>query len=159
MLAQRAAILIEIFNRPTRDACFHGSFDNGYWYSLKKTRIKWLRNDVLRTKLQRLTIVGQGHFFRCLLLCKVNKPIGTGDLHFVVDRGGATVQCASEQEGEAENVIYLVGEVRTTGANNRIGARLSREIRMNLWIRVCHGQNKWVWRHLLNHVLGHTVAC
>ena len=48
------------------------------------------------------------------------------ELHLLVDRGGADIERAAEDEGKAQDVVDLVGEVRAAGADHRVGPRLAR---------------------------------
>ena len=152
------AILIKILNRAACNTGLHGGFDNRHRYALKEAWIEGFRNNVVGAKLQRLTVIGLCHFFRRLLLSKVDKAIRTGKFHLVVNRGRTTIQCATEQEGEAEDVIYLVWKVRPACANNGVWPGLASKVWVNLRIWIGHRQNQGVGRHLLKHVLSDTVT-
>jgi hypothetical protein len=92
------------------------------------------------------------------LLCKVDESVGARNLHFVVNGGRAAIEGAAKEEGEAKDVVYLIWEIRSPGTDDGVGPRLAREVRVYLWVGISHRENKWIGRHLLNHLLGYTVT-
>ena len=75
-----------------------------------------------------------------------------GLLHLLVDRGGADVERAAEDEGKAQDVVDLVGKVASPGADHRIGAGLAGLIRHDLRVRVGERHHQRLVRHPLDHV-------
>ena len=69
-----------------------------------------------------LAAIGCGHFFGHLLAGQLGDRHGGGDLHLVIDRGGADIQRAAEDERETQHIVDLVGIVRTPSGNDTIGA-------------------------------------
>src|SRR5262249_8371825 len=69
----------------------------------------------------------------------------------VVDGGGADIQRAAEDVGEAEHVVDLVRVVRTAGGDDGVGADLGDLLRGDLRVGIGHGEDDRVLRHRLDH--------
>src|SRR5690606_38443202 len=78
-----------------------------------QARVHRLGNDVLAAELQTADAVGLADLLGDRQLGQVAQRQGGGDLHLLVDAGGANVQGAAEDEGEAQHVVDLVRVVRT----------------------------------------------
>jgi len=126
VFAEASPIGVKILDGAARHATFHRRLNDSDWHPLKEARIKGLRNDVVRAKLQRLTVISLRHLFRGLLLGEVDQTIRTGNFHFVVNRGRTAVERAAKKEGETQYVVDLIRKVRSTRANNGVGTRLAR---------------------------------
>jgi hypothetical protein len=83
---------------------------------------------------------------------KLGDCIDGGFLHFLVDRGGADIERAAKNEWKAEDIVDLVGEVRTTGADHRVGASLAGLIRHDFRGGVGQRHHQRLVRHRLDHV-------
>ena len=64
-----------------------------------------------------------------------------GDLHFVIDRGRADIQRASEDERKAENVVDLVRHIRAARCDDRVRGGFARVFGINLGVRVGKGKD------------------
>ena len=158
MFAQCSAVGIHILDGSTGYTCPHGRLNDGNGNTFEESWVEGFRNNVIRAKFQRLPVIGKCDFFRSLLLCKVDESVGARNLHFVVNGGRAAIEGAAKEEGEAKDVVYLIWEIRSPGTDDGVGPRLAREVRVYLWVGISHRENKWIGRHLLNHLLGYTVT-
>src|SRR5690606_39841882 len=82
-------------------------------------------------------------------LGQVAQRQGGGDLHLLVDAGGANVQGAAEDEGEAQHVVDLVRVVRTAGGHDHVVAGGVGQLRGDFRIRVGAGEHHRGGRHAL----------
>ena len=93
-----------------------------------------------------------GHRVRRRIARELRDRIDGGMLHFLVDAGGADVERAAEDEREAQDVVDLVREVGTPGADHRVGARLARLVRHDFRVRIGQRHHQRLVRHRLDHV-------
>ena len=77
-----------------------------------------------------------------------------GDLHLLIDGARRDVQGAAEDEGKTEDVVDLIGIVRTSRGHDGVRANFAHLLGRNLGIGICHGEDQRLWRHLYHHVLG-----
>ena len=131
----------EIGNRAGGYAGIHGGFGHGGRHAGDQARIEGFGNQVFGAEFQLGAGVGSGDFVVLLGHGQIGNGAHGGQLHFFVDGGGTHIECAAEDEGEAENVVHLVGEVGTAGADNHIGAGGFGFRRPNFGLRVGHGQH------------------
>ncbi len=93
-----------------------------------------------------------GRGFETRFMGEPGDGVGRSRLHLLIDDGGAAIERAAEQKGEAEDVVDLVGIVRATSADQRIGACLFRQLRHDLGHGIAECQDQRVWRHILHHL-------
>ncbi len=77
--------------------------------------------------------------------------MGGGGLHLFVDHRGAAVERAAEEEREAEDIVDLVGIIRSSRANHGVRPRFSRQFRHDFGSRIGKRQDKRIGRHVLHH--------
>ena len=70
-----------------------------------------------------------------------------GDLHLHVDRGGAHVERAPENIGEAQNVVDLIGIVRPARRHDDVAAHGMRFLWRDLGIGIGHCKDDRVFAH------------
>ena len=114
------AILLEVDGQ-LRDAGFHGGLGDGGRFPDEHARVERLGNDVLAAEFQAVDAVGAQHGIGHVFLGERGQGAGGGQFHLVVDGGGADVERAAEDEGEAENVVDLVGIVGAAGGDDGVG--------------------------------------
>ena len=95
------------------------------------------------------------HLIRHILARQIGQRLGRGDLHRLVDRAGTHVQRATEDVGEPQHVVDLIGIVAASGRDDRVRAGFPRLLRRDLRIRIRHREDDRLVRHAANHVLGH----
>src|SRR5690606_22280360 len=78
--------------------------------------------------------------------------VHTGDLHRLVDAGGAGVQRTAEQVREAQRVVDLVRVVRAAGGDDRVRAHPARVLRQDLRVRVGQRQDDRLVGHGGDHL-------
>ena len=102
--------------------------------------------------------IGAQHGIRHVLLGERSQGMGGGQLHLFVDRPGANVQRAAENERESEDVIHLVGIIRPSRGHDDVLAGRTRLVISDLGIRIGHGEGNRVVGHGADHVLGDAVG-
>src|SRR5690606_23184674 len=151
---QLLTIGLDVGDRTGRNAGVHGGLGHRRSNLDDQARIEWLGNDVLGAERKILAGVGICHFVVLLGLSQFGDGTNAGQLHFLVDDGGAHVQSATENEGEAQNVIDLVGVIGTAGCNDAVSARLLRHFGADFGFRVGQCQDQRTIGHSLDHVGG-----
>ncbi len=99
------------------DAGFHSGFGDGGGFPDEHPGIEGLGDYVFPAELQLLSSVSFSDGIRNVLLSQLGQRVGGGQLHFVVYLRGPDIQCASEDEREAQHIIDLVGVVRAAGGH------------------------------------------
>ena len=134
---QLRAILLEARDGSAGNTRFHGrSCDRGR-NAQDQPRIERARDQRARAKPLRFTAVeAGGDRIDRRIARELGDGIDRGLLHLLIDRGGADVERAAEDEGKAQDVVDLIGEVGSPGADHRVGARFPRFVRHDLrvWI-------------------------
>ena len=96
-------------------------------------------------------MIGRCHFVRHILPRQFGQRIGGGNFHFVIDGPRPHVQRPPENIGESQNVVDLIGIVRTPRRNDHITAHGMRILRRDFRVRIGHGENDRVLGHALDH--------
>ena len=99
-----------------------------------------------------LQMVGSRDDVRMLGMRQLGNRRTGGDLHLVVDRGRAHIQCATEDEREAERVVYLIGKIGSAGRHDHIVAHRLGYIGQDFRGRIGQRQNQRRARHLRDHL-------
>ena len=117
-----------------------------------QTRIKGLRDQVLRTECQLLARIGSGHHFALLGLRQFGDGINGCDFHLHRDGRCTGVECAPKYVGETQNIVDLVGVVTASGGHDGVityGLDLfGQDFRRGIGQR----KNQRALRHALHHV-------
>ena len=92
------------------------------------------------------------HRVRRRIARELRDRVDGGMFHFLVDPGGADVERAAEDERETQDVVDLVREVGTPGADHRVGARLARLVRHDFRVRIGQRHHQRLVRHRLDHL-------
>src|SRR5690606_8604568 len=137
----------------------HGSFRHGDRYVRQQPLVERLRDQVVRAESQRLALVHARDFVARFQERQVGDGMDAGYLHFVVYRGGADVQRATEQERETEYVVHLVRVIRPARGHDRVRASFAGNFRQYLRRRICQSQNERPVRHGSHHVRAEHVRC
>ena len=150
---QQRGIFVEILDRPRRHAGFHRGFRHRRRDAQDQPRIERARDQRARTEALRLAAVKPaGHRVRRRIARELRDRVDGGMLHFLVDAGGADVERAAEDEREAQDVVDLVREVGTPGADHRVGARFARLVRHDFRVRIGQRHHQRLVRHRLDHL-------
>ena len=149
---ERTPICVHVVNRFLRDAAVYGGLRHGRGDHFHQARIEGGGNDIFAAELVCGAAIGIGHLFRHALARQCGNGMGRGDLHLFIDRGRAHVQRTAEDEREAQDIVDLIGIVRATGGDDRIGAHLPRQFGQNLGIGIGHGKDDRLVRHAFHHV-------
>ena len=141
-------IRVPILDPCLRDPGIHRRLGHRAGHAFDQARIEGGGDDVIRPE-GRVRAVGRSHFLRHPLSRELGDGFGSGDLHLLVDRGRLDVERAAEDEGEAQHVVDLVGEIRAPGGDDGIGPRSLGFVRHDFRHRVGHGEDDGLVRHLL----------
>ena len=140
------------------DSALDGRFGDRRGHPDKDAAVKRRRNDVLAAELHAFDAVGAPDRVGDILLRQCRQRASSGQFHFVVDGGGPHIQGAPEDEGKAEDVVHLVGEVRTACRHDYIRAGVDRKFVRDLRVRISHGEHDRVLRHRQKHLRRHAVG-
>ena len=144
-------VFVEIRDRPRRDAGRHGRFRNRRRDAQDQPGIERTRNQRTRSETFGLSVKPDRRIGRRLTRESRN-GIGGGVLHVLVDRGRADVESAAENEGKAQDIVHLIGEVGAAGADHRIGPHLARLVRHDFGVRIGERHHQRLVRHLRDHL-------
>ena len=147
-------VLLDVEDRPTRNARVHCRLGNSNGNRRDKAWIERDRDDVVRAELGAVAAIGRGHIVRHILAGKISQCLRGGDLHRVVDCGGAYIKRATEDVGETEDVVDLVRIVGTAGCHDRVRTDLGHFLRCDFRIGIGHREDDRVLRHGQDHRLG-----
>ena len=145
-LLQLFAVLRDI-HRLLRHAGLHGGLRHGGRLPDQHARIEGFGDDVLAAEFHALHAVGAQHGIGHVFLGQGGQRARGGQLHFVVDGGGAHVQGAAENEREAQDVVHLVGIIRAAGGHDGVGPRGHGHVVGDFGIGVGQGEDDRVGRH------------
>ena len=121
-LGQFFRIGFQVGNRTGGHAGIHRGFGDGRGDAGNQARVERFGNQVFRAEGQFRVAVCAGHLRAGFSHCQIGNRAHTGQFHFFVDGGRTHVQRAAEDEREAQDVVYLIREVGTAGADNHVGA-------------------------------------
>ena len=146
-------IVLEIRDRPGRDARRHRRLRHRRRDAQDQPRIERARDQRTRAEALRFAAVEAGRDrIRRRIARELRDRIDRGVLHLLVDRGGADIERAAEDERKAQDVVDLVGKVGTPGADHRIGPRLARLVRHDFRRRIGERHDQRLVRHRLDHL-------
>ena len=151
------SILFDI-NLHLRHSALDRSLSDGGGFKHQDARVEWLGNDVVLTEVQVGDSVGAQHHVGNVFLRQRRQGARRRNLHFFVDGSCSNVQRATEDKGEAENVVDLVGIVGPSRGHDQVCPGFFRGLVANLRHRISHGENDRLIRHGTHHVLGHNVG-
>jgi hypothetical protein len=101
-------IFFEISIGPRRHAGIHRRLRDGRRDAQDQARIERARNQRARAEALGLVVEAGGTHRRRLHARQLRRWRDRGDLHFLVDRRRAAIECAAEDEREAQDVVDLV---------------------------------------------------
>ena len=112
--SSRSVIGVEIGDRPRRDAGLHRGLGDGRRDAQDQPRIERARDQRARAEALRLAAVeaARDHVGRRLAR-ELRDGVDRGELHLLVDGGGADIERAAEDEGKAQDVVDLVRDSRS----------------------------------------------
>jgi len=145
---QVEVVFLPVCNLDLGDARCHGSLSDSLREALNETGVKRSGHDVVRTESELLTVVGSGDDIRNWLFSKGSQCKGAVHLHPLVDFWRSSVECTSEKEGEAHDIVDLIWIVRTTSGDDSVRTHRLGECRGNLGLWVGHSKDDWLLSHL-----------
>ena len=148
-LQQTLVIRIEIGDRSRRDARVHRGPGDRRRYVDDQPRIEWLGNQVFGAELHVLDTVRRGNDIRLLGVGQIGERAHRRELHRLVDRGRADVECAAKDERKAQNVVHLVRKIRAAGGDDSVGPRRLGDVGHDLGLRIGEREDQRLGRHRL----------
>ncbi len=112
--AERLLVGIPVVNMLAGHAALDGGTGHGRRDLGDESRVDGLGNEVVAAEGQVIDLVDVVHHVGYGLLGQVGNGVDGGQLHLLVDGRSMYVQCATEDVGEADDVVDLVGIVGTT---------------------------------------------
>src|SRR5690606_23470600 len=151
---ERLPVGVQVLDGPPRHAGGRGSFGDRRRDLDDQARVEGLGNDVFRPEGQVLVGVGAGDFGAAFGLRQFGDGLDAGELHLLVDDGGAAVHRAAEDEGKAQYVVDLVRVVGPAGGDDAVGPGGLGVFRADFGIGVGQGKDQRAVGHGAHHVLG-----
>ena len=149
---QRAPVSFDVGEGSGGDAAVDSCLRHRWRNVRHESRIKRPRDEEIRAETQVLSAIGCADHVRLLGSRELGDGADSRELHLLVDRGGADVERATEDEGEAQDVVDLVRVVRPAGGNDGIGPHLLRQLGPDLGLGVGERQDERLRRHAPYHV-------
>ena len=109
-----------ILERALGHAGFHGRFSHGTGDNADEARVEGLGDQIVGAKAQLLAGIGGGSLGARGGAGQRSNAFDTGELHLVIDLGRAHIQRATEDEGETQDVIDLIGIIAAPRGDDRI---------------------------------------
>jgi len=139
-------------------AAIHGGFCDGGGAPGEDAGIERFGDDVLAAEFEALDAVGAQDGIGHVFFGERGEGACGGQLHLIVNGGGAYIERAAEDEGEAEDVIDLVGVIGTASGDDGVGTGGLGHVVGNLGIGVGKGEDDGVRGHGLDHVGGDAIG-
>src|ERR1700733_2389212 len=134
------------------DSGAHRGLGDGGGFPHQHTGIEGFGDQIFTAELQTLDAVRAADGVGDIFFCQIGESVGCSELHFFVDGGGTNVEGSTENEGESENVVDLVGIVGASSGDDDItAAGLSLGV-SNFGVGVGHGEDDRIGGHGAHHV-------
>ena len=130
----------------------HGRLGHGGSHPQQHAGIEGLGNDVFGAEAELLARIGPRHALGDFLPGQGRQGLGGGDLHGLVDLGGAHVERPAEDEGEAQDIVHLVGVVAAAGGQDDVLAGGHGGGVVDLGVGVRQGEDDGVLGHAQQHL-------
>src|SRR5690606_9304722 len=115
-------------------------------------------DQVIGAEGQRLTAIGGGGLGAGGGAGEGGDAFDASQLHRIIDGGGADVQSAPEDEGEAEDVIDLIGKIAAAGGDQRARRDRADIVGQDFRVGVGKGKDDWVFGHFGHHRRGQNAG-
>ena len=156
--AQVLAVSLPVLDGLACHAAFHCGACHGHRNLRDEARVHGFRNEVVGAEGEVAHVVGAVHDVGHGTACEVGYGSGCRHLHFLVNRRGSRVERTSEDVGETDYVVDLVGIVCAPRAHQHVGAGLHGVLVGDLGHGVGEGEDNRVVGHGAHHLLGEHVA-
>ncbi len=138
-------------------AAGHTTIDSSFGHSGRhlgdQTGIDGLRNEVFRTELQVIDMIHLVHNVGHRLLSQICDSPDGGQLHLLIDCLRMHVKRTTEDVGEANDIINLVGVIRAAGRHQNVGAGSSSILVRDLRHRIGQREDDRHVSHRADHIL------
>ncbi len=144
-------ILVPVVDVDLRHTRLYGSASHSGGYGVDESGVEGFGDDVFGTELEVFGVVGQVDHFGYGLPRQLCNGVYGSEFHVFVDFGGSDIEGTAEDEGEADDVVDLVGEVAASGGHDDIlpggfGIGVG-----DFGVGVGHGKDNGVGGHGLEH--------
>ena len=112
--AERLLILIPVLNGLASHTAIHCCLGNSGADLSDKTWVNGLGNEVVATEGEVVDLIDIVDNIGNRLLGQIGNGVNSSELHLLVDGTGVNVEGTTEDVGETDNVVNLVGIVGTT---------------------------------------------
>ena len=150
---------VPIGNRAGCNACFHRSECDCRRNPQNQARIKWARNERLLAKCSDFTAIGHGGNIGRRFTRQLGNGLGCGNFHCLIDRGRPDIECTAENIGKTQDIVDLIGKIRTPCADHRIGTHCACFIGHDFWIGIGQSQDQGLRGHFFEHMRFQNAAC
>ena len=117
--------------------------------AMDQARIEGRGNEEFRPEGGRVAGIGAGSDVGHFLAGERCNGAHGGELHRFVNGAGTTIQRATEDVGEAQDIVDLVGEVRTAGADHGVRAGGACHVRHDFRRRIGQSHDERALGHVL----------
>ena len=155
---QLLAVSLPVGDGTARHSTLHGRTGNRHRHLGNETRIDGFRNEIVGTEGEITHIVGAVHNIGNRTPCQVGNGTHGRHLHLFVDGGGSRIKSTSENVGETDDIVDLVGVVGTTRRHDYVGTSLLGSLVGDFGDRICQGKNNGFRSHGAHHFLREDVA-
>ena len=156
--AQRVLILLPVLDVATSHTAFDGGLGNGSTHLRDQARVNRLRDEVVTAERQVVHLIDIVHHIGHRLFRQVGDGEGSSHLHLFVDSAGMHVESAAEDVWESNDVVDLVGIVRTARCHQHIGSAGHRVFVGDFGHGVRQRKHDGIVSHRAHHVLRHHIT-
>ena len=143
---------VQIGDRAGRDAGFNRCARHGTGHNPHQARIKRFGDQVIDAKGEFFANIYRSGLGACGHARQLGDAFDAGDFHLVVDVGGPHIQRATKDKRKAQHVVHLIGKIRATGGDNRLGVHGAGRVGVNFRIGVGQRENNRRIGHFCDHL-------
>ena len=145
-------VSLHVLNRARSHAAVLRSLGHGRRNLHHQARVKRFGDQVLGAKRQAFASISRSHHLTLLGLGQFGNRVNRRNLHLVSDGGGASVQRATEDIGETEDVVDLVVIVAAACGDDGVVAHGFDFFGRDLWVGIGQGHDDGLGGHALDHL-------
>ena len=140
------------------NSAVHGSLGHCSTHFGNEAWVDRFRDEVVATEGQVVHLIDVVHHIGHSFLGQIGNGKCSSHLHLLIDGASMHVECTTEDVGESNDVVDLVGIVRAACCHEHIRTAVHGILIGNLWNRIGQSKHDGVFSHGTNHVLRHHVS-